>query len=142
MASTHAPFILQLSSKLDVGSNVALIDMGSPLCSVEHTTIAVQRKKLIPLHRGLNILKFFLVPIQSPAYPSSPPPPQAKPPQQCTPRGPKTSRGCKFQLQPRRAAAEVGELAGQLAKSWQAPVKPLHQFFWTFPELKLFQFKH
>lgn len=49
-------FILQQSSKPAVGSGMALIHMGSPLCSVEHTMAAVQR--LIQLHRGLNIVKF------------------------------------------------------------------------------------
>jgi len=73
MAPAHSPFI-QLSSKPDVGSNMALIHVGSPLCSVERTMTAVQRKKLIPLHRGLKIGKFYFVPIQTPAYLHSTPP--------------------------------------------------------------------
>lgn len=68
MPSTHSPFILQHSSKPAVGNNMALIHMGSPLCSVEHTVAAVQRQKLIRLHRGLNVVKFKFFPIQSPAY--------------------------------------------------------------------------
>lgn len=137
MPSTHSPFILQHSSKPAVGNNMALIHMGSPLCSVEHTVAAVQRQKLIRLHRGLNVVKFKFFPVQSPAYlPSLPSkivlkkkksqkPVQTK----STHRSPRTSRGCKFQLQPGRAAADVGELAGHLAKSWQHLVRLLQQFF-------------
>lgn len=102
--------------------------MGSPLCSVEHTMAAVQREELIQLRRGLHMVAFLFFPVQSPAYlPSLPtkkkfkkflkaPKNQHKPKALIEARG--LSRGCKFQLQPGRAAADVCELAGYLAKSW------------------------
>lgn len=117
MASTHSPFILQLSSKPDVGSNMALIHMGSPLCSIEHNMTAFQRKKLILLHRGLNIVKFYFAPIQSPVYPSPCPPRKPKPNQNSKPTLPEAPR------LPEAACSLTEQLQGWM--SWQ-DILPSH----------------
>lgn len=126
MTSIHSPFILQLSSKPDVGRNTALSHMSCLFFSIEHTMTAVQRKSWFHF-RGLSIVKFDFVPTRSPACPQ-------KNPQ----RRPKTSGSSKFQLQPRRGAAEAGELAGHLATLWWDPVSPLLQFFRAFSFLGSF----
>lgn len=68
MTSIHSPFILQLSSKPDVGSNMALSHMSCLFFSIEHIMTAVQRKSWFHF-RGLSIVKFDFVPTQSPACP-------------------------------------------------------------------------